>query len=168
MFSEQDTYAPFWVRWFAMSIDGLIMLIPGIILSTLTFFVFGAGGWIGTWLYFAFQEASPGRATLGKKAMGIAVTQTNGEPIEFGRATGRYFAKILSALSLIGYFLPFFDRQNKALHDMLANTVVIKVSAPQTWAILLGGFLVGVEIVALIAFSGSIITLITALSSSSY
>ena len=145
------------------------MFIPGFILSSITFLIFGIGGWIITWLYFALQEGSADRATLGKRAMGIAVIQTNGEPIEFGRATGRFFAKILSALSLVGYFLPFFNAKNKALHDMIADTVVIRVAPAQGWAILLGGFLVGIEIVVLIVGLISFGGLITALFSySSY
>ena len=169
MLSDKYIYAPFWKRWFAMSIDGLIMFIPGFILSLITSFIFGIGGWIVNWLYFALQEGSADRATLGKKAMGIAVIQTNGESIEFGRATGRFFAKILSALSLVGYFLPFFNPKNKALHDMIADTVVIRVAPAQGWAILLGGFLVGIEIVALIAGLIALSVLITAIfASSSY
>ena len=62
---------------------------------------------IGTflgWAYFAGMESSERQATLGKSAMGIYVTDLNGQRITFLRATGRYFAKILSGL-LLGFRL---------------------------------------------------------------
>src|SRR5687768_13705227 len=46
------------------------------------------------WLYYALMESSGMQATLGKKALGMIVTDENGNRIGFGRATGRYFAKI--------------------------------------------------------------------------
>src|SRR5215831_19881001 len=43
--------------------------------------------------YFAGMEGSRLQGTLGKPAMGIKVTNLNGERMAFGRATGRYFLK---------------------------------------------------------------------------
>src|SRR5207247_1090702 len=54
---------------------------------------------IGQWLYFAILESTKG-ATLGKMALGIVVTDMRGNRISFGRASGRYFAKIISSLLL--------------------------------------------------------------------
>jgi uncharacterized RDD family membrane protein YckC len=45
------------------------------------------------WAYFAGMESSGLQATLGKKILGIIVTDTAGNKISFWRATGRYFAK---------------------------------------------------------------------------
>jgi uncharacterized RDD family membrane protein YckC len=59
--------------------------------------------------------------------MGLVVTDMNGNRISFLRATGRYFAKILSALILlIGYIIAAFTARKQALHDMLASTLVLK------------------------------------------
>jgi uncharacterized RDD family membrane protein YckC len=48
-----------------------------------------------------------------------------------GRAVGRYFAKIVSGIILmIGYIMAGFDSEKRALHDMMCDTRVIKVSKP--------------------------------------
>jgi uncharacterized RDD family membrane protein YckC len=49
------------------------------------------------WLYFAALESSAWQATVGKRTLGLQVTDLEGRRIGFGRATGRFFAKILSA-----------------------------------------------------------------------
>ena len=58
-----------------------------------------------SWLYFALMESSPKSATLGKMALGLMVLDTDGYPISFGQATGRYFGKILSALPCYAGFI---------------------------------------------------------------
>lgn len=79
----------------------------------------------GIWLYYAFQEAGQYQATIGKRAMGLIVTDLEGYPITFGRATGRYFAKGLSSMTLgIGYIMAGFTPKKQALHDMVASTMV--------------------------------------------
>ena len=51
--------------------------------------------------YFALMESSRWQGTLGKQAMRIKVTNMNGERISFGRATGRYFVKIISSVEFM-------------------------------------------------------------------
>jgi uncharacterized RDD family membrane protein YckC len=81
-----------------------------------------------SWLYFALMESSAKQATLGKMALGIKVTDMLGNRITFGRATGRYFSKILSGLILyIGYIMIAFTDKKQGLHDMIANTLVINI-----------------------------------------
>lgn len=78
------------------------------------------------WLYYSLMESSAKQATLGKMALGIKVIDMDGNRIKFGRATGRYFGKILSGLILnIGYIMAGFTAKKQALHDMLANCLVI-------------------------------------------
>lgn len=78
------------------------------------------------WLYFALMESSSKQATLGKMALGIIVTDLDGNRISFGRASGRYFGKILSGLILcIGYIMAGFSEKKQALHDMIAGCLVI-------------------------------------------
>ena len=44
----------------------------------------------------------------------------------FGRASGRYFAKFLSWITLlVGFFMAGFTRRKQALHDIVAKTLVI-------------------------------------------
>jgi RDD family len=50
-----------------------------------------------------------------------------GARISFGRATERYFAKILSALTLgIGYLMVGWTKQKRGLHDFIAGTLVTR------------------------------------------
>lgn len=80
-----------------------------------------------SWLYYAYLEASPTQATPGKMMMGIKVTDMEGNRINFGRATIRYFSKILSAIIFgIGYLMAAFTDKKQALHDMIAGTLVVE------------------------------------------
>lgn len=82
---------------------------------------------VGQWLYFALLESSTWQATLGKKALGLYVTDIYGARIGFGRATGRYFAKFISGLTLsIGYIMAGFTEKKQALHDMIASCLVLR------------------------------------------
>ena len=82
---------------------------------------------VGPWLYEAFMMSSEWQATLGKRAMSIVVIGPNGERISFARATGRHFAKYVSAFILfIGYIMAAFTPRKQALHDMMAETFVIQ------------------------------------------
>ena len=79
------------------------------------------------WLYFSLMESSKYQGTLGKIALNIKVTNYRGERISFLKATGRYFSKIISGLIfLIGYIMAGFTEKKQALHDMIAETYVIK------------------------------------------
>lgn len=66
-------------------------------------------------------------ATLGKMACKIRVVTADGGRVSYGRACGRYFAKMLSGFTcLIGYIIAIFDEpQKRALHDHLCNTRVV-------------------------------------------
>lgn len=80
-----------------------------------------------TWLYFALMESSKTQATLGKMALGIKVTDMEGNRITFARATGRYFGKIISGMILmIGYIMAGLTEKKQALHDIMASCLVVK------------------------------------------
>jgi uncharacterized RDD family membrane protein YckC len=81
------------------------------------------------WLYSAILESSARGATLGKMALGLRVTDVAGRRIGFGRASGRFFAKFLSALILmIGYVMAGLTRRKQGLHDMIAGCLVVAKS----------------------------------------
>jgi len=141
--------AVIWPRFVAMLVDCLILGLPISAIDRMTMTVppvflparrlglppmrfmmniFGAPTlWlIVIWLYFALLESSPYQATLGKMALGIKVVDIEGGRISFGRATGRFFGKYLSGMIFyIGFLLAAFSRRRQALHDMLANTLVV-------------------------------------------
>jgi uncharacterized RDD family membrane protein YckC len=85
--------------------------------------------------YFALLESSRWQATLGKLALGIKITDTDGKRITFGRATGRYFLKSVSAsLCMLGYIISFSDRR-QTFHDFMSQTLVLRKEVfPQYYA----------------------------------
>ncbi|MCJ2183283.1 RDD family protein [Novosphingobium sp. 1949] len=87
---------------------------------------------IAQWLYYALMESSKFQGTVGKLAIGLVVTDLDGRRISFGRATGRFFAKILSGVILcIGYIMVGVTARKQGLHDMLAGTLVYRTRDPQ-------------------------------------
>lgn len=79
------------------------------------------------WVYVAGLEASRWQATVGKRWMGIKVTDLQGKRIGFLRATGRHASKYLSALPcFLGFLMAVFSSRGLALHDRLAGTRVVR------------------------------------------
>jgi uncharacterized RDD family membrane protein YckC len=79
-----------------------------------------------SWVYFCGMESSPLQATLGKLAVGIYVTDLEGQRVSFGKATGRYFAKMISGLILgIGFIMAGYTDKKQALHDKIAKCLVL-------------------------------------------
>ena len=79
------------------------------------------------WLYFALSESSGWQATIGKRVLGLRVIDMEGHRIGVGRASVRYFAKYLSAMFfMIGYIMIAFTSKKQGLHDMIAETLVVK------------------------------------------
>ena len=78
------------------------------------------------WLYYANFESSNFKATLGKQAVGIVVIDKNNNRISFGRASARFWSKILSIIILfIGFVMAAFTKEKQALHDIISSTYVI-------------------------------------------
>ncbi|OGG04757.1 MAG: hypothetical protein A3F83_03495 [Candidatus Glassbacteria bacterium RIFCSPLOWO2_12_FULL_58_11] len=78
-------------------------------------------------LYFSVFECSWRQATPGKMLMGIFVTDLLGRRISFQRALGRSLGKILSTvICLIGYLMALFSIRSQALHDRLADSLVLE------------------------------------------
>ena len=142
-FRVADTIRPagFWIRFVAVLIDGVVLLVAQGIL-------FGAG-WIltsGTTsggmalkgavnLFGTLIGAAYGIGfhwlwgqTIGKMALQIKVVSMDGGPLSFGQAAGRYFATFLSALILcIGFIMAGIRSDKRALHDLLAGTRVVRL-----------------------------------------
>lgn len=136
-------YAGFLKRFAAQLIDGFILSVCSYALGFGVAFVLldeystaedvdSISGFIfllvivGYWLYFAIQESSEYQATIGKRALGIVVTDEYGRRLSFGRATGRYWAKWLSYLTFfIGFLIAAFTAKRQALHDLVASTLVV-------------------------------------------
>jgi uncharacterized RDD family membrane protein YckC len=85
-------------------------------------------GLVGTWLYHAILESSDWQATLGKRIIGLQVTDMAGARVTFARATGRHFGKFITSLIplFIGYILAGFTEKKQAVHDMLSGCMVLR------------------------------------------
>lgn len=143
------SYGGFWIRVLAYIIDTMVLQFASSI-----FILVGVGAVAGasaanetavgagmiavygltlvmSWLYFAILESSAWQGSLGKQALKLVVTDQRGERIGFGRATGRYFAKILSTLIfLIGFFMVGWTERKQGLHDFIAGTRVYRADSP--------------------------------------
>jgi uncharacterized RDD family membrane protein YckC len=133
-------YGGFWIRLVAYIIDAILLSIAGGVVAALFGVSLMETDWERlnptlnlvsvaiAWLYFALLESSERGATVGKMAMGLRVVTSDGQRLSFMHATGRYFAKILSAIILcIGFIMIAFTDKKRGLHDMIAGTLVIKV-----------------------------------------
>jgi len=90
-------------------------------------FVYIALAFVGQWLYEALLTSSSWQGTIGKRVLRLKVVDAAGSRIGFGRATGRFFAKILSSMFFcIGYIMIGFTERKTGLHDMLAGTKVLR------------------------------------------
>lgn len=151
-------YAGFWLRLVALVIDNVILglgffliVIPlifltgfrrfldefhpgealndtGIFMLIVFFFLAATGALVFTWVYHALMECSEWQATVGKKALGLVVTDMAGQRVSFGRATGRHFGKMITNMipAFIGYVMAGFTEKKQALHDMLAGCLVLR------------------------------------------
>jgi uncharacterized RDD family membrane protein YckC len=151
-------YAGFWLRFFAYVIDNFILGAAVVLILIPVFFLTGLGALLShirpeeelgdagafvivgfvflalvasllvTWLYHAMLESSQWQATVGKRMLGMVVTDTVGQRVSFGRATGRHFGKIITNMVplFIGYIMAGFTEKKQALHDMLAGCFVLR------------------------------------------
>jgi uncharacterized RDD family membrane protein YckC len=155
---QSMAYAGFWLRLVAYAIDALLLSLvsaplfavlardaglPQLTLQQLVdptmieryagpFFAVEAIVFVALGLYFSLMESSSWQATLGKRMVGLRVTDLNGDRISFARATARYFAKFISNFTFfIGYIMTGFTEKKQALHDIMVGTLVMKPSARQ-------------------------------------
>lgn len=78
-------------------------------------------------LYYVLMETSKFQGTIGKIALGLKVTDMNGEKLDMPKSLIRNLCKIISGLILyIGYMMAGFTEKKQALHDMIASTLVVK------------------------------------------
>ncbi len=129
-------YAGFWRRAAAYFVDGLVLLVPSVVLTLAARSSVGLSWLLQLllgWLYLALLESGPRQATVGKMAFGIKVTDLEGNRISFARATGRYFGMFVSGIILgIGFLMAAFTARKQALHDMMAGCLVVRAeSSPE-------------------------------------
>ena len=118
--------ATFGQRFGAYVIDGLILGIPLTILSraSVTLYLLGLVGLVS---YFVFLIGGRG-FTVGQQILGIKVIdKMTGEAPGYSKATGRYFAHVLSAIPLgLGYWWMLWDDAKEMWHDKLSGTRTVR------------------------------------------
>jgi uncharacterized RDD family membrane protein YckC len=138
----------------AYLIDGLILLVPAIVLTVIVVaiaagsdtgaIVTGIMGFLAylvvLFLYAPLLMAREGQyngQTWGKQMLGIRVVRDNGQTMSFGWAALREIAvknlAVTIASSIIpiipwflNFFWPLWDDENRALHDMICSTHVVR------------------------------------------
>ena len=140
--SFRKTSAPFSLRCGALLVD-YTLLIGIIACATLVARLFGGGtrsagamalmlGYLATifvaLLNFIVLPAVSGQ-TLGKWATGLRIERKNGKRLSLARVLVRHLLGYpLSFLTLgVGFLLAVLNANGRALHDLIAGTVVIRV-----------------------------------------
>lgn len=119
-------HAGFWARAIAFLIDLLVVLLIAIPLMSIVPIYTNLIVW---WLYSALMESSRWQATLGKRALGLKVTDVNGVRLFFGRASARFFSKFLSTSTLgIGFLMVAWTKNKQCLHDIVSGSLVYRRS----------------------------------------
>lgn len=144
---SNQRFAGFWIRLVARMIDNVITSIAGYIFqipmlavmasmgsdpAKLNWWLFGstaafavimsivAAGYYEAW--FLVKKG----ATPGKMILGLKVVRARGGEFRWGLAWGRYFAHLLSGLTMyVGYFMAGWDEEKRALHDRICDTRVV-------------------------------------------
>jgi uncharacterized RDD family membrane protein YckC len=110
---------------------GVVGLIVG-------FLLWGAAVTVAAFLYAPLMMAKTNGKTLGRMATGIRVVRADGRRMDFGWAALRevvvkwlLFGTVLNSVtfglaSLLDVLWPLWDEENRALHDFVVNTRVIK------------------------------------------
>lgn len=77
---------------------------------------------------FIYLQGKTGQ-TIGKMALGIAVYRAGTtQPIGFGLAIGRYFARFLDVIPCyLGLLWPLWDNEKRTFADMICGTRVYKI-----------------------------------------
>jgi uncharacterized RDD family membrane protein YckC len=147
-FASDVAYAELWRRVAAAIVDvavlAVLSFVLGVVAGLLAFGLFGDAALDGLerflsgpartplalvvfWLYFAPLESSRLQASLGKRLLGLRVTDLDERRLSFLRATGRFLGKLLSvATLLIGFLLAAFTARRQALHDLVAGCLVLR------------------------------------------
>ena len=168
-------YAGFWIRWVALIIDALVVGVGGFFVGVfLGILLMVAGvnlssskvignilGVLLSWLYFCLMTYYKG-ATLGKMMVGIRVQSADGQKLSVGQVILREtVGKIISGIIIyVGFIMAAFTDRKRALHDMMAKTVVVykDPSKPHTAGLVIGIILACIlPIIAIIGILSSIV-----------
>ena len=134
--SPRSGFAGWWQRVGATIVDVLIFwvfLLPSIVVSNtggasgLSALLYVAGA-VAFVTFYCRRVGSQGQS-WGMSATGYKIVdERTGAVIGTGRAVGRYFARLLSALPCyLGFLWPLWDSENRTFHDMIVRTRAVRV-----------------------------------------
>jgi uncharacterized RDD family membrane protein YckC len=153
-FQDPVTGAPtaeWWQRAVALLLDGLVWLIPGIVIyfvvwsitatttdgvtthSGIDFWIASLIAYLSYGLYYIPLNGSKRGQTVGKMALGIATKDESGHgPIGYGRAAARFAIVFVCGyfcfiFEILNYLWPLWDPRRQAWHDKVARSLVISV-----------------------------------------
>jgi len=137
------TYSKIWKRVVAICID-FLMLAPLVLLESIicsrfmTRFIINVIVIITAISYFSYFESSEKQATIGKKEMGIIVTDLKGNRLTVTKAMIRSIIKYLGSIiflvtsisftiniGILQSFVAIFTPKKQALHDLIAGSIVV-------------------------------------------
>ena len=105
--------------------------------------------------YYVWPESSVWQATIGKKILGLKVTDTDGERISFLRSLWRNFAKFFSSITLcIGYLMCLWTQKKQCLHDLMADCLVIDTKPQEKQGCLIGILMASFAFIILLFIGG--------------
>ena len=79
------------------------------------------------WIYSAAMESGPWRATIGKLVFGLVVSDLDGRPISFWRASRRFSWKVFAGITMGLTLLPsLWTRRRQNVHDLLSGSLVLR------------------------------------------
>lgn len=135
--------APALARRLASAVYDVLLLAALVLVATFPFLaVFGdsTAGWrrhvLQGWVlavagaYFVWFWTHGGQ-TLPMKTWRLKVVRADGRPVSAARALHRYALAVLGLFAAgLGFLWALFDRDRQFLHDRLAGTAIVEVSAP--------------------------------------
>ncbi|AZS85527.1 RDD family protein [Streptomyces griseoviridis] len=130
-YGGQPPYAHWGLRFLATLVDGLIILVPYLLVlvgrKVPVLMLIGFLAVIGVAVWLLFQEGKTGQ-TPGKKALGIRlVRESDGQPLGFGMAFVRRLAHFLDSVACyLGWLWPLWDAKKQTFADKVCASIVIR------------------------------------------
>ncbi len=108
---------------------GIILIVLGVLVSLVLALLYAA--------FFMQRDGARNGQTLGKQGLGIRAVRMDGQPFNWGAGLLRELAIkqllfgvvggfFLSIPTILDWLWPLWDDENRALHDMLASTRVVR------------------------------------------
>lgn len=107
---------------------GIVLFFISLATLGLGFFLFPALFVIVAGLYFGFTVGGPAQASLGMRAVGIAMRRVDGQHITFLTAIVHLalFWILNSVLTPLVLLVGLFTERSRLLHDLLIGTVTVR------------------------------------------